>query len=96
MILSMVWRALLPLTLLLVVGCFRDELDYDLSCAADADCKLVYSCCDGCFAVHRDERLEACDSDCEADACQTRFGADFAELEAFCSAGICAARVAGD
>ena len=68
--------------------------DYERACTSDADCKVVASCCDGCFAIHQAETLDTCDSECVADPCQTRFGADVSALEAYCAEGLCAARVA--
>jgi hypothetical protein len=88
-------RTVALLVLLLApLGCPTDPLEYDLSCAADSDCRLVVSCCDGCFAINVAQALESCDSDCVDDACQTRFGAGVEALEAHCSEGRCVARLA--
>ena len=93
MMTRMVRRLALVMILVTPLACDDDELHYDQTCTVDADCKVAVSCCDGCFAINLTETLEACDSECVADACHTRFGAAAEGLEAHCSEGRCAARV---
>jgi hypothetical protein len=82
-----------PLVLLLSV-CAYGDTDYERGCSSDAECKVVVSCCDGCFSIRVEAELSACDTACLTDPCDLRFGVtDPAALEAVCHEGLCAARV---